>query len=183
MNWLHTTFILAAAYLAVFVEASWNLPRAILGAQIDVLPALMVYTALTNDIWVIAALAIGGGLCFDAVSANPLGISILPLFAIGFVIDGARELLLRESRHAQFMLGAAACALQPLATLFLMLNLGSAPLLNWHTLWQWLVMIVGGALATPLLFAMFDKLHQSFDYQPATQSSFRPDREIKRGRL
>ena len=182
MNWLHITFILVAAYLAVFLESSVNFPRSLLGAQIDLLPALMVYTALTNDILVIALLAVGGGLCFDALSANPLGVSVLPLFAIGFAIDRARELLLRESRFAQFVLGFAASALQPLATLFLMLNLGSAPALGWHTLWQWFVLAAGGGLAAPLFFALFDRMHQAFDYQPAHHSSFRPDREIKRGR-
>ncbi len=182
MNWPHLTFILAAAYLAVFLEACLNIPRSWIGAQIDLLPALMVYTALTNDIVVIGILALAGGLCFDALSANPLGVSVLPLFLIGFGIDRARELLVRESVYSQFVLGAAASAAQPLAALFLMLNLGAAPSLGWRTLWQWVVLTAGGAVATPLLFAVFDRIHRALDYQPAHQSSFRPDREIKRGR-
>jgi hypothetical protein len=182
MNWLHVTFILAAAYLAVFLEASLNFPRSWIGVQIDLLPALMVYTALTNDIFVIAALALFGGLCFDALSANPLGVSVLPLLAVGFGIDRSREFLVRESLYAQCMLGAVASAAQPLVTLFLMLNLRVAPSVGWGALWQWLVLTVGGAIATPLLFALFDRIHKAFDYKPVQQSSFRPDREIKRGR-
>ncbi len=42
MNRVHSILILAVAFVAVFVEATWNLPRHLLGAQIDVLPALMV---------------------------------------------------------------------------------------------------------------------------------------------
>ena len=183
MNWLHVAFILAAAYLAVFAEASLNIPRSWIGAQVDLLPALMVYTALTNNIMVIALLALAGGLSFDALSANPLGVSVLPLLAIGFTIDRAREFLLRESIYAQCVLGATASAVQPLATLFLMLNLGAAPLVGWGALWQWFILTAGGAIATPLLFALFDRIHKAFDYQPAHQSSFRPDREIKRGRV
>jgi rod shape-determining protein MreD len=183
MNWLHVAFVLAAAYLAVFMEASLNFPRSWIGVQIDLLPALMVYTALTNNILVIAILALFGGLCFDALSANPLGVSVLPLFAIGFGIDRSREYLVRESIYAQCVLGGAASAAQPLATLFLMLNLGSAPLLGWSALWQWFILTLGGAAATPVLFALFDRVHKAFDYQPAHQSSFRPDREIKRGRV
>ena len=50
MNWLHSVFILAVAFLAVFLESACGLPRHLFGAQIDLLPALMVYTALTNGI-------------------------------------------------------------------------------------------------------------------------------------
>lgn len=182
MNWLHVALILGAAYLAVFLEAFLQIPRAWLGAQIDVLPALMVYTALTNDILVVGLLALAGGLCFDALSVYPLGVSVLPLLAIGLVIDRFRDLLLRESAYAQFLLGAAASAFQPGAALFLTLNLGRIPILDWRALWQWFVMTVGGGLATPCLFFFFDRIHRAFDYQPVHQSSFRPDREIKRGR-
>jgi len=182
MNWLHLALILGAAYLAVFLESFLNFPRSLLGAQIDLLPALMVYSALTNNVFVIGLLALMGGLCFDALSANPLGVSVLPLLATGLVMDRFRELLLRESAYAQFLLGAAASAWQPVAALFLMLNLGRAPVLGWGSLWQWIVLTVSGGAATPLLFAFFNRIHRTFDYQPAHEPSFRPDREIKRGR-
>jgi cell shape-determining protein MreD len=182
MNWLHLALILGAAYLSVFLESFFNFPRRLLGAQIDLLPALMVYTALTNNVFVIAALALTGGLCFDALSANPLGVSVLPLLATGLVIDRFRDLLLRESAYAQFLLGAAASAWQPAAALFLMLNLGREPVLGWDALWSWVVLTLSGGLAAPLLFAFFDRIHRTFDYQPAHHISFRADREIKRGR-
>ena len=62
----------------------------------DLLPALMVYAALNADIVTVSLLAVFGGLWFDALSANPPGVSILPLFAVGFVIWLQRELILRE---------------------------------------------------------------------------------------
>ena len=40
--------------------------------------------------------ALLGGIWFDSLSANPFGITILPLFAIGFPIWLFRDLLLRE---------------------------------------------------------------------------------------
>jgi hypothetical protein len=92
-------------------------------------------------------------------------------------------LLWRDDSSAQFLLGAAASALQPLAVLFLLLNLGVTPLLGWKSLWQWLIMAAGGGAFTPVLFACFNRIRRAFEYQPASQSSsFRPDREIKRGR-
>jgi rod shape-determining protein MreD len=182
MNWLHIGFIMAAAYLAVFVESSWNFPRNVLGVQLDVLPALMVYTALTNNIFVTAGLALFGGLCFDSVSANPLGISVLPLLIIGFVIDRSREFLVRESVYMQAAMGASATAGHLLLTLFFLMNLRVAPPVGWGTLWQLIVLAAGGAVAAPCFFALFDRVYRAFDYQPAPESSFRTDREIKRGK-
>ncbi|HUD49481.1 MAG TPA: hypothetical protein VMR33_21825 [Candidatus Baltobacteraceae bacterium] len=183
MNRLHSIFILAVAFVAVFLEGACDLPRHWLGAQIDLLPALMVYTALTNGIATITLLAVCGGLWFDSLSLNPLGASVLPLLVIGVAIYSCRDLLLREHTFAQVVLGISAAALQPLGTLFILLNFGAAPLLGWISLWQWLVMALAGGFLTPLCFVLFDRLYHAFDYPRETQSSFRPDREIKRGRM
>ncbi len=183
MNRLHTILILAAIFVAVFFEAWFDGFRDVFGVQIDFLPALMVYTGVTNGCFTIVLAAVCGGLWFDSFSANPLGVSVLPLLVIGLLAHRGRELLSSEHPAAQFFLGAVASALQPLAALFILLNLGELPLLGWKSLWQWAVMAVGGGLFTPVCFALFDRFHQAFDYQPVNKSSFRPDREIKRGRV
>ena len=59
---------------------------------------------------------------------------------------------------------------------------GAEPLLSWRSLWQWLVMAVGGAASTPVLFYLFDRFIRAFSYRPPPETSFRPDREIKRDR-
>jgi rod shape-determining protein MreD len=182
MNWLHTILILAVAFVAVFVEAWFDGFRDVLGAQIDFLPALMVYAGVTNGRGTIALVAVCGGLWFDSLSANPLGVSVLPLLLIGLLAHRGRELLSSEHPAAQFFLGTAASALQPLAALFILLNIGAAPLLGWKSLWQWAVMALGGGLFTPVCFALFNRIHRAIDYQPAHKMPFRPDREIKRGR-
>ena len=41
---------------------------------------------------------------------------------------------------------------------------------------------LGGALFTPLFFLLFDRLNRALNYAPNSQTSFRQDREIKRGR-
>ncbi len=182
MNLFNTILILAAAFLAVFGEAAFPLLRHWLGAQVDLLPVLMVYAALNTDIVTVSLLALLGGMWFDALSANPLGLSSLPLFAIGFVIYLQRELILREVPFAQFVLGAVASAAAPAACVLLLLTGGQEPLLGWGSLWQWLVMTVGGAVATPIVFEFFNWCQKAFGYQPRTEPSFRPDREIRRGR-
>ncbi len=182
MNPLNTALIFATAFLAVFGEATLPGLRQLLGAQVDLLPAIMVYAALNASVTVVALLAVAGGLWFDALSANPLGISILPLFIVGWGIRSQREFILRELSFAQIVLGTVASASVPGLTVLLLLTGGKDPLLGWGSLWQWLVMTAGGALATPVIFALLDRCNRTFGYPPRTESSFRPDREILRGR-
>ena len=182
MNALQTILIFAAAFLAVFGEAVFPGVRRLLGAQVDLLPVLMVYAALNASIATVALLAVCGGLWFDALSANPLGVTILPLFAVGFVILSRRELILHKLSFAQVVLGAAACAVVPALTVLLLLTGGAQPLLGWGSLWQWLVLTAGGAAATPMIFALFGWCNHALGYQPRTETSFRQDREIHRGR-
>jgi rod shape-determining protein MreD len=182
MNLLNTILIFAAAFLAVFGEAAFPGLRHWFGAQVDLLPAIMVYAALNTEVTTVALLAVFGGLWFDALSANPLGITILPLFAVGFLIWLQRELILRELSFAQIVLGTVASAVVPALTVLLLLTGGKEPLLGWGSLWQWLVMTAGGAVATPIIFALFEWCNHALGYQPRTETSFRSDREILRGR-
>jgi hypothetical protein len=183
MNRFQPVLILSFAFLAVFGEATLSAPRHWLGAQIDLLPALMVYTALNADILTVSLLAVLGGVWFDSVSANPLGVTILPLFVAGFPIHLRRELILHELPFAQFVLGAAASAAVPALTLLLLLNTGRQPVLGWGSFWQWVVMTAGGAGATPVIFALFDWCGGAFGYKPDTVIGFRPDREIRHRKI
>lgn len=182
MNMLRTILLLVAAFLAVFWEAAFPGTARWLKAQIDLLPALMVFASLRTSPAMITVLAGCGGLFFDSLSANPLGVTILPLFAVGFAIYFRRDLLLRDQPYAQFVLGLAASAATPALTLLLLLTMGHAPLIGWGSLWQWLVMTLAGGLAAPLVFFLFDLCEHAFGYRRMTENSFRPDREIRRGR-
>jgi rod shape-determining protein MreD len=182
MNVFNIILVLAAAFLAVFCESVLPAARNWLGAQIDLLPALMIFAALNTNTAGVSLLAIFGGLWFDSLSANPLGVSILPLFIVGFPICLQREFILRELPFAQLVLGAIASAVAPALTVLLLLSGGKQPLVGWGSIWQWLVMIAGGALATPIIFALLNWCNHAFGYQPRAETSFRPDREIRRGR-
>jgi rod shape-determining protein MreD len=182
MSTLNSILILLVAFLAVFCESAFNGVRNLLGAQIDLLPALVVYAALSAGLPTVTLVAVMGGLFFDSLSANPLGISIMPLFVAGFLISTQRELILRDQLFAQSILGLSASAFVPAAILLLLLTGGHAPVLSWLSVWQWLVMSVGGAIATPALFLLFGWFDRTFSYRSATEMSFRPDREIRRSR-
>lgn len=182
MTTFRTILILIAAFLAVFWEAAFPGTGRWFKAQVDLLPPLMVYASLYTGLPTIALVAVAGGLFFDSLSANPLGISILPLFTLGVAICWRRELILREQAYAQFVLGLAVSAAAPVLTVVLLLTAGQSPLLGWGSLWQWLVMSLGGAVATPIVFLVFGWCERAFGYRRITEVSFRPDREIRRGR-
>ncbi len=182
MNWFNTITILVVAYLAVFAQATINEFRHLLGVQLDLIPSLVVYAALSGGVLNFTVVAMCGGLWMDSLSANPLGVSLLPLFLVGLVIHQFRELILRQQPFAQFILGAGATAAAPLLTLVLLMNTQVQPLLGWFSLWQWIAMSVIGGAVTPLWFFAFEHIGETFSYRPLNETSFRSDRQIKRGR-
>jgi len=179
MSPVNSFLILLTAFVGVFLQSAFT---GLFGTQIDILPALMVYAALTAGTPTTATLALMGGLWFDSLSANPLGISVLPLAGIAYVIALRRDLILRDQLFAQFVLGLLASFAAPTIVLLLMLTAGLNPMIGWGTLWQLAVMTLVGGAATPLLFRFLGKLTQTFGYQEISTPSFRPDREIRRGR-
>jgi len=182
MSWLNTIILLLVTVLAVYWEAAFSGLRHLLGAQVDLLPALVVYASLYGSVATVCMVAAGGVLLFDSLSANPLGISVLPLLLCGLLIHGSRELILRDQTFAQVVLGYGASLITPIVVLLLLLTTRQEPLFGWGTFWQIAVMSVGGAIATPVVFEIFGLLDRLFGHAASGPSSFRPDREIRRGR-
>jgi len=182
MNWLNSILVLLAVLLSVFLQAAEGEIRYWLGTPMNLLPALVVYASLRGNLILITLVALLGGFWFDSLSANPLGVSLLPLFVVGLLIHLKRDLILRDQFIAQFVLGLVASAAVPALTLLLLLSVGQHPLLGWGSLWQWAVMTLGGALLTPFCFRCFDLCVRALSYRPFVATSFRPDREIRRGR-
>jgi cell shape-determining protein MreD len=182
MNAVNSIFILVLAFLAVFMEASFGGFRRVLSVQVDVLPGLMIYAALSSGMITVSLLATLGGLWFDSLSANRLGVSIVPLFLIGVVVQQFRHLILRDQTYAQLVLGFTASGFAPLLTLVILFSCGAEPMVGWGFVWQWFVMTLLGGLLVPLYFRLFDKVYATLGYERIVESSFRQDREIARGR-
>ncbi len=185
MSRINLILILMAALLCVYVQTAFQGVRNLINAQFDLLPALMAYVALSADLVAVSLLAVIGGILFDTLSANPLGVSILPLFFIGVFLQFRHDLILRDMTYAQFVVGCCVSASMPLMTLLGLWLLGERPLVGLVTLWQWLVMTLAGGMATPLFFRLFDRLDQALNYSTApafNESMARSNREIKRGR-
>jgi uncharacterized membrane protein len=131
MNAITLIVIMVCTFLVVFAQATVDFLRVWLGAQIDLLPALVVYAALSGNPLLTTLIAVFGGLWLDSLSFNPLGVSIGPLMITGMVLLHFRELVLREQLSAQFIMGLAAGAAVPLMVVLLLLTLGR------HECWMW----------------------------------------------
>ena len=182
MNRLETISILLAAWGAVAIEISFDGFHHWFGAQINLLPALMVYVALSSSLSSVALLAIVGGLVHDSFSANPLGVTTVALAVTGTLLHHNKDLVLRDQTYAQVLTGFLASSLAPLCVVLLLMNTHQPVPLTWRLLPQWGVMAVGGAVAAPLFFRAFARLGRWFTYQPMPESHYRETRQIKRTR-
>ncbi len=182
MRLIPTMLILLLGLAFVFAQAALSWPRRLLDTQVDLLPALMVVTALRLGLPSIVILSILGGLAFDALSQNRLGVSSLPLGLLGVVLHLRREHLLRDAPFAQACLGAFAGAAVPLGSFLLLLTAGDSPLAGPGLVWNFVVLVALNALATPALYQFLQWLEDLLVYKPPSQPGFRPDREIRRGR-
>ncbi len=182
MNRLQIILMFVVLWLAVFLQTQFGVLHRLIGVPVCVLPALMVYAALTHGLAMTTLFSVVAGLWLDSVSASRFGVSVLPLFAFAFVVQTRSHLLLREQRFAQFWLGAAGGFFVPLVTAGI-LQLGQRePAFTQGTWWQLLVLALMNGIVCPLAFGLFDQLNQTFNYQAIETHSFRLDRQIVRGR-
>jgi rod shape-determining protein MreD len=174
--------LLICAYLAIFIETRFDLFRIALRCQVDLLPPLMIFASLRMGMMAVVALAVTGGLLVDCLSANPLGISMLSLFLVGWTIQANGAFLLGEQRYAQFILGIGASLAVPLISLALLANLQEEILFSPGLFWGLAVNAIAGGVLTPVICRFLEILEKVFSYQQVPEPGFRADREIKRGK-
>jgi len=161
-----TLTILLTALITTYAASAWSLPKLILGTQLDPLPALVLVVALRTPITAIAALAIFASLTQSALSSNPLGISLLPLYTLGFIVHINSHNLSYHHIGTRFALGAAAGAAIPLMSLVLLILINKEPLIGWFSLWQWSVGIITSGLMALVFFPLVEWLDNSVEEQP-----------------
>jgi len=204
MNWVHPISLLLVTWVASFLQAAPWSARLGLGAQPDILPALVVYAAFNGSLSTTAGVAIMAGLSYDALSSGPFGLTVLPLTILGVLLHRRRDLVLRDSAWTQASLGAVATLAVTVLSLTLLWVFGplvgtgpvpavyqadfrlggdGGPDLGVRLLWQCVVLVTGGALATPVVFRFFGWIDSTFNYRPVAMAVNRSDREIKRGRF
>ncbi len=164
MNREQLIALVVATYIAVFIETAFDGFRNHLGVTLSLLPALLVYAAIRFSESGIVIVSVAGGLWHDSFSANPLGVSVAALFAVGYLLHMKREIVMHRLVYGQIALGFAAGFIIPILKL---LFLG---LLDQHAPWQWgllpklFMMGIGCAVFTPLVFRLFERLHRTFTF-------------------
>ncbi len=178
------TFILllALAALLAFVEGRGWTREGILGTRIDVLPVLVVYAALRGDFLGAVGLAAFAGLLLDSLSASPLGVSLLSLTFAALLVVRLRSVVLRDQALAQAVLGGAVSVVNPAVHLGILWVLGHRPAAGWGTVAQVGVLGLCGAVLSPCVFWLLDRLEAGLTYERKPFSRFRSEVEIKRGR-
>jgi rod shape-determining protein MreD len=181
-NWLAVMVFLVTGYALIFAQARVELFRHLTGTQLDFIPGMMVYAALAFRLEIILLCSLVLGCLFDSLSSNLLGTTTISLFAIGLIGSRFRELLLSDQFSTHWVLGLAATALAPLLSLGVLKLGGMDPLIGPGSLWQWSIMTAGGGVVTPVWFKLFNRLDDALRYKELPESTFRPDRQIARGR-
>ena len=178
-----TVVLLIGAYLLVFAQSHWQGPRLWLGFQPDLTPALLVCAGLVLGAGQVSSAAVLTGLWLDSLSANPLGLSVLPLFVVGWAVFNFRDLILRNELLAQFYLGTAAGALVPLLQVWLLQLVGSNPLLGWQMgAWCLLNALLCG-MAVPVFDRLAKLLYRWLSHPPYDPNRWpNENRQIVRGK-
>lgn len=169
-------------YVIIFAQARFTFFRDFFGAQPDLLPGMIVFAAMAFRLETVMMCALVFGVLFDSFSVNALGTSVVTLGAIGFAASHYRELLLSEHFTTHWVLGLIASGLAPFMTYAVLKLSGMSPLIGGGSAWHWAIMTAGGGLVTPLWFKVFNRLDDALRYKEIPESTFRPDRQIARGR-
>ena len=178
-----TLGLIIGAYLLVYLQSYWQGPRLWLGFQPDLTPALLVCAGLTLGVGQVSTTAMLTGLCLDSLSANPLGLSVLPLFTVGWAVFSFRESILRNELVAQFYLGITAGAAVPLLQVWLLQLVGYNPLLGWQMGVWCLVNALLCGVGVPLFYRMAKLIDRWFSHPPRDPNRWpNENRQIVRGK-
>lgn len=182
MSGVRLTLLGILVPILVYAESVLDPLRDLLRAQPDLMPGLMLYAWLNFGPGWILAFAIWAGLCTCGVSQTPFAVTVLPLVVTGVLVFANRSVLVRELVPTQVILGFVAGAA---VTLFQWVMLASAGYkfgTVWQVVWPAFVSGLGSGLFAPAVWALLERLGAALAYREQTRPSFRPDREILRGR-
>ncbi len=166
MKTFYALGLLVIALLTLYLANTLEWPQRITGTRIDPLPALMVCAALRAPVLALTLLAVLGSLWQTSLSADPPGISMIPLFAVGVAVSLNRRAIHTRLWGARFAVAAAAGAFVPLVSVGLLMLLGREPLLGWFSLWQLAVMSLVSGLLALLFFPLLQWLDKTVEDQP-----------------
>jgi len=181
-NWVALLVFIMTGYAVSFAEARVMVIRDLTGAQVDLLPGMMVYAAMAFRLEIVLGCAALFGLFHDSLSANLLGTSFTAFAAVGLGASRFRELLLSDQFITHWILGVIGSAMAPVISLGILNLCGLEPLVGIGSLWQWAIMTAGGGFVTPVWFKFFNRLDDASRFKEMPESAFRQDRQMARGK-
>ncbi|MDP6893571.1 MAG: rod shape-determining protein MreD [Verrucomicrobiota bacterium] len=175
--------LLLGAYFLTFMQSHWHGPRLWLGFQPDLTPALLVFVGMTMGARYISTVALATGLWLDSLSANPFGISVFPLFLVGWIVFYIREKIMTKEFMAQLYLGVIASLTVFLFQLILLGMLSVNPMIGWEIVfWSILNAFLCG-VSVPLLNFMYKVFIRWFSHPPYEPNKWlNNNRQIVRGK-
>ena len=182
MSGLTLLLFVVVSWIFVYLQVQGIWFRHWIGSGISFLPAFIVYTAWAQPVWVATCITILSSLWLDALSNQPLGLSLIPFVVVAVVVQDRRQMLVTHEFRMQFWLGAAASLAVNIMTYTLLRLISVDFIASWGTWWILLVSAVLNGIACVVLFPVFNRLRYALEYQPILAPTYRYDREIKRGR-
>ena len=175
--------LLLGVYFLIFLQSHWQVPRLWLGFQPDLTPALMVFVGLTMGAGYVSSIALMSGLWLDSLSANPFGMSILPLFLVGWIVFCFRKKIMAVEFMAQIYLGILGGILVFLLQLTLLKLLSFNPLIGWGMVFFAMLNAFFCGLAVPFFYLLHKWFKSLFSHSSHEPNKWRNNnRQIVRGK-
>ncbi len=168
--------VLLASMFVALVGQHFIGPIQPFGARVMLMPIIMFYGALAMPVWGMLALALAGGLMWDALCTQPtpegfevaLGWSVVIYAVLGSIMSGFRPLFQRGRWEVHCLLSGI-CTSAIVLTEFVMISVRRLPLsfdFNQQVWWR-----IGGAgliaaLISPLFFFFLNYLALLVGYDP-----------------
>lgn len=155
---MNTLIAIAGILLAVALQAHMPTLWWLGGARVELLPALVVYAALTMHRRRALVLALVAGLAQDALSAAPFGISALAYGIAAIVITSLREALDRDLPWMQWSAGGLTSITASVVAFFAVgLSIGNV--------FKMLMVASFAGMATVVLFFVLDYAHMAWGFE------------------
>jgi rod shape-determining protein MreD len=165
-------FLIAAAAVAMGIQCSLAPVFNIGGAKLDLMPAIVLYAALTGSWQQTMGAAVVAAFLLDTPSFARLGLSVPPLIIVGLAVNHFQKLLYRD--HLIVQCGfAAAFSLAASIWTWLTLQLSDAPLpMSLGVLLKIVGIAALASVVAPLVFRVLDVLRRWRRYGPVNVETF-----------
>lgn len=169
--------LLAIMLLLLIVQTTVFYRFPIYGVRMEMLPAMILFVALTTDFSMTVAACIFCSFLYDTLSPGRAGISLLPYVTGGAIFSVIRPMLYRNSWLTRFVSGWSITMIILFAQWLAYRAGGLADLPFWYVMSTIFKLSVMGGLLAIIYFIVIDVVARMFDLLPPQEG------EIQYGRL